>query len=309
MPTVAFLFPGQGSQRVGMGREVYELHAPARAVFEEADARLGFPLSRLCFAGPEEELQQTENAQPALLTTSWALLTMIGKQVRPAWCAGHSLGEYTALVAAGALDFGEAVSLVRRRGELMRDAAAAQPGAMSAILKLSDEAVVEICARAREGEVLQAANFNAPGQVVISGALPAIERAERYAADSGGRAVRLKVSGAFHSALMEPAAEGLRQALAEVPLRDAAIPVVANVNAAPLTEAAAIRRNLVAQMVQSVQWAASIRWMADQGVDTFVEIGPGQVLMGLLQRIQPEARGFNVKDPATAEEFVAAITA
>jgi [acyl-carrier-protein] S-malonyltransferase len=309
MSTVAFLFPGQGSQEVGMGRQAYQADARARAVFEEAEARLGFPLTALCFEGPEAELQRTEQAQPALLTASCALLALLGEAVRPAWCAGHSLGEYTALVAAGALDFGEAVALVRRRGELMQAAAAAQPGAMSAILKLSDETVIEICARAGQGEVLQPANFNAPGQVVISGTLPAVARAEQQAAERGGRAWRLKVSGAFHSALMAPAAEGLRQVLTEVPLREAAVPVVANVNAAPMRDAETIRRNLAAQVVQSVQWAASIRWMADQGVDTFVEIGPGQVLTGLLKRIQPHARGFNVRDPATAEAFLAAMAA
>jgi [acyl-carrier-protein] S-malonyltransferase len=290
-----------------MGRDVYETEARARAIFDAAEARLGFALSRLCFEGPAEELQRTENAQPALLTTSCALLAVLGEQVRPALCAGHSLGEYTALVAAGALDFGEAVALVRRRGELMRDAAAAQLGAMAAVINLPDEAVAKVCAAARGADVLQPANFNAPGQVVISGATEAVARAANLAAERGGRVVPLRVSGAFHSALIEPAAAGLREVLAEVPLRNAVVPVVANVNAMPVTDADTIRRNLASQVVQSVQWTASVQRMADEGVDTFVEIGPGQVLTGLLKRIRPEAKGYNVKDAATAREFLAAM--
>lgn len=307
MPVRAFIFPGQGSQSVGMGRDVYESEARARAVFDEADARLGFALSRLCFEGPEEELQRTENAQPALLTTSCALLTLLEEQVRPVLCAGHSLGEYTALVAAGALDFGAAVELVRRRGELMRDASAAQPGAMAAVIGLADADVAEVCAEARGADVLQPANFNAPGQVVISGSAEAVARAEKLVADRGGRAVWLKVSGAFHSVLMEPAAARLREVLSQVPLRNATIPVVANVNATPVTEADTIRRNLADQLVQSVRWTASVQRMMDEGVDTFVEIGPGQVLTGLIKRIRPEAQRGNVQDLATAREFLAAM--
>jgi len=285
-----------------MGQTAYEADPRARAVFEEADELLGFPLSRLCFEGPEADLNRTENAQPALLTTSIALWRLL-PEVDPACCAGHSLGEYTALVAAGALDFADAVRLVRRRGELMREAAARQPGTMAAMVKLSEEEVERICAEARGEEVLQTANFNAPGQVVISGTQAAVERAVALAAARGGRGLPLPVSGAFHSALMEPAAVGLREALAAVSFRPPRVPIVANVTAAPTTDPETLRTNLLAQVTSSVQWTASLRRMAEAGIETFIEIGPGKVLTGLVKRTLRDARVYNVNDWASAQAF------
>jgi [acyl-carrier-protein] S-malonyltransferase len=314
--TTALVFPGQGSQYVGMGHDIYEGSAAARAVFEQADAALGFALTHLCFEGPEEALTTTENAQPALLTVSTALLAALAEREgkdpvtsRPlhlysaSYVAGHSLGEYSALVAAGALDFVSALRLVRRRGELM---AAANQGGMAAIIGLDEGPLEQIC---REVSTVQApvviANYNSPGQLVISGASQALEHACTLAKQRGAkRALPLKVSAAFHSPLMRAAASGLAEAVAAADVADARVPLVSNVTAEPLVEAAAIRHELVAQVTAAVRWIASVRRMAADGVDTFVEVGPGSVLSGLIKRIVPGARLVNINDLATVHSFL-----
>lgn len=313
--TTAFIFPGQGSQTVGMGRDVYEHSAAARAVFDEADATLGFALSALCFEGPDEQLTATENAQPALLTVSVALLAALGENselsthsssfiLHPlSFVAGHSLGEYSALVAAGALDFSTALRLVRRRGELM---AAAREGAMAAIIGLDEAPLEEVCRAASEahGPVV-IANYNSPGQLVISGTVVGVEHAIAEAKARGAkRALPLKVSAAFHSPLMQAAADGLAPMIDDANVRDAQIPVVSNVQAKPITSAAEIRAELVAQITAPVRWIASVQHMAAASVDMFVEIGPGSVLTGLVKRIAPEARLVNVNTFASVETYV-----
>ncbi|HET9224706.1 MAG TPA: ACP S-malonyltransferase [Roseiflexaceae bacterium] len=307
----AFVFPGQGSQIVGMGHDLYEASPAARAIFDHADALLGFPLTGLCFEGPEETLIATENAQPALLTVSTALLAALGDSVdvasflvgRSSFVAGHSLGEYSALVAAGALDFATALRLVRRRGELM---AAADEGAMAAIIGL-DETQLELLCRevSAEGAPVVIANYNSPGQLVISGATGAVERACVLAKERGAkRALPLKVSAAFHSPLMHGAAVSLAAAVADAPIDDARVQVLSNVTAEPLTEATAIRRELVTQVSSAVRWIASVRRMTESGVDTFVEVGPGAVLTGLIKRIAPGARLLNISDMVGVRSFL-----
>jgi [acyl-carrier-protein] S-malonyltransferase len=294
-----------------MGRDLYAASPAARAIFDQADATLGFPLARLCFEGPEETLTATENAQPALVTVSTALLAALGESVdvssfvvrRSSFVAGHSLGEYSALVAAGALDFATALRLVRRRGELM---AAADEGAMAAIIGLDEMPLEALCREASaEGAPVVIANYNSPGQLVISGAAAAIEQACMLAKERGAkRALPLKVSAAFHSPLMRAAADGLAAAVADAPIADARVPVLSNVSAQPLTEALAIRRELVAQVTSAVRWIASVRRMADDGVDTFVEVGPGAVLTGLIKRIAPGARLANINDITSLRSFL-----
>lgn len=321
--TTAYIFPGQGSQTVGMGRDVYEQSAAARAVFEQADATLGFGLSALCFEGPDEQLTATENAQPALLTVSVALLAALKERqgdketkrqerdtplvvslspLLPGFVAGHSLGEYSALLAAGALNFPTALRLVRRRGELM---AAASDGAMAAIIGLDEPTLEDLCRVATDnyGPVV-IANYNAPGQLVISGTVAGIAWAIAEAKARGAkRALPLKVSAAFHSPLMQAAAHGLAPAIEAADVHDAQIPVVSNVQATPITRAAEIRNELVAQITAPVRWIASIHYMAAAGVDQFVEIGAGSVLTGLVKRIAPEATLVNINGIAGVESF------
>ncbi len=290
-----------------MGRDVYEQSAAARAIFDQADEVLGFALGRLCFEGPAADLTQTENAQPALLTTSIALLAAAKERADlqpPMYMAGHSLGEYTALVAAGALHFEDALRLVRRRGELM---AAATEGTMAAVMGMDLPTLEAVCAEARESGVVVVANQNAPGQLVLSGTTDAVERAGVLAKQHGAkRVVPLNVSAAFHSPLLAQAAEALQAAIAAVEQINAPQPaVIGNVSAEPLLDVTAIRAELVQQVTAPVRWIASVDRMHRDGVTQFVEIGPGAVLTGLVKRIAPGAELINVQDMASLERWLA----
>jgi [acyl-carrier-protein] S-malonyltransferase len=305
---LAFLFPGQGAQKVGMGRALAEAHADARAVFDTADRVLGFSISRLCWEGPLEELTRSINAQPALLTHSVAALKLVrAAGLRPHWVAGHSLGEYSACVAAGAIDFESALRLTRRRGELMSQAGVERPGTMAAILGMSAEQVEAVCRDAESAGVVVAANYNAPGQVVISGEIPAVEKACALATERGARrAIRLEVSGAFHSPLMGPAAQELSAALEAAPLRDAECPIVANVTAEPVVGASEIRAALAAQLLSAVRWESTLRRLIAEEA-TFVELGSGTVLRGLLRTTDKQARSWNVEDPESLQATLAGL--
>jgi [acyl-carrier-protein] S-malonyltransferase len=306
---IAFVFPGQGSQKVGMGRVWAEACAAAHQAFEEADEALGFPLSRLCWEGPEEELNLTANTQPALVATSIAVHRAFGElapALRPVAVAGHSLGEYSALVAAGALAFGDALRLVRRRGQLMQEAVPVGLGAMAAVIGLDAEAVAGVAADAAQGEVCAVANFNGPAQTVIAGHKGAIDRAVALAKERGARkAMPLTVSAPFHSPLMRPAREGMAPLLDAVELRDPRVPVVTNVDAAPVEAGAAARDALVRQIDGPVRWAESVLLMErDLGVEVFVEVGPGNVLSGLNRRIVQTARTTAVSDPEHLQKLL-----
>jgi [acyl-carrier-protein] S-malonyltransferase len=293
----AFVFPGQGAQWVGMGQYLYEAIPQAKEVFEEADDALDFHLSHLCFEGPDEELSATVNAQPAILTVSVACLRaaseLAGELVSPAFVAGHSLGEYSALVAADVLDFADAVRLTRERGRLMHEAGLRTPGGMAAIIGLDDISMEEIC----QETGVQVANLNSPGQVVFSGPKGAVVRAIDLATAMGARyTIPLKVSGAFHSSLMQPAAAGMARAISGLEFRQPRVPIVVNCTAQPMTTTAEIKEELVDQISSCVQWQRSVEYMVDAGVSTFVEVGPGKVLSGLIKRITREAQIVNVGD-------------
>lgn len=306
---LAFVFPGQGAQAVGMGRALAEAFPEARDAFATADRVLGFGLTDLCWNGPAEELKKSVHTQPALLTHSiaaWRLLDAAG--VTPDFVAGHSLGEYSACVAAGALSFEDALVLTRHRGELMYEAGLARPGAMAAVLGLSAADVEGACADAASAGIVRAANLNAPGQVVISGEPAAVERAcENAKARGARRAIKLEVSGAFHSPLMAPAAEGLKAALASVTLHDARCPLISNAWARPVQEAGEIRQALEEQLLASVRWEESMRWLLAAGVEGFVELGTGKVLRGLLRAIDPAAATWNIEDPDSLQATRAAL--
>jgi len=302
MAKVAFLFPGQGAQYVGMGLELARQYPQVARRFEQMNELVGFDLRKLCWEGPEEELKKTANQQPAVLAFSVACLELLTKEgLRPDVAAGLSLGEYTALVAAGVLTFEEAVPLVRKRGTFMQEAVPLGTGGMAALLGLTADQVDELCARAaREtGLHVEGANYNCPGQIVVAGHTGAVERCMELAAEAGGRAVKLSVTAPFHSRLLAPAGERLAEALQGVSLREAQVPVVSNVTADYVTRPDEIRRLLIEQVSRPVLWEASIRRMIADGVDTFVEVGPSRTLSGFLRKIDKGVRALQVEDPAS----------
>ncbi len=303
---IAFLFPGQGSQYPGMGRELFNSSAAARSVFEEADRALGFSLSKLCFEGPAEELQLTANTQPAILTVSAAAAEALReKGVRADFVAGHSLGEYSALVAARSLSLSDAVRLVRKRGEYMQEAVPVGQGAMAALLGGDWDSIEALCRDAAQGEVCSPANLNSPGQVVIAGHATAIGRAMELAPKRGiRRAVMLKVSAPFHCSLMQPAADHLAHDLDEIEIRDAEIPLINNVEAEAVRGTDEIRAGLKRQVTRPVRWEDSMRKILSEQVTLFVEVGPGKVLSGLMRQIDRNAECLHVEDQASLRETV-----
>jgi [acyl-carrier-protein] S-malonyltransferase len=341
---IAFLFPGQGSQAVGMGADIFEASNAARNVFAAADEALGFSLSNLCFSGPDETLRETINAQPAIVTVSLALLAALQEAfsspedaaphasssqtafswtspLTPSFTAGHSVGEYAALVASGALAMQDAIKLVRERGRLMHHEGTVCPGSMAAVIGMDEEPLQKVCREATaqasanlaanahvgQGKVA-VANYNAPGQIVISGEQSALNAAMELAKARGAkRVIPLAVSGAFHSPVMQPAAEGLSEAIATTTVHDAAIPVIGNITAAPLTAAQEIRQELAQQIASPVQWIRTINYLANAGVTTFIEIGPGQALTGMVKRIAKGASTINISSVTDLEKAVTAI--
>lgn len=305
MSKTAFLFPGQGSQKAGMGADLAESIPAARAVFEEADDALGFSLSKLCFEGPEEELRLTENTQPAILTCSIAALAAVRERgVEPSFVAGHSLGEYSALVAAGAISFRDAVQLVRKRGRFMQEAVPAGVGAMAAILGMEASQVADVCERAAQGEVVSPANINSPGQIVIAGHAAAVQRAVDLSLEAGAKkAILLQVSAPFHCALMEPARDRLAPELDAITFHDLTIPLINNVAAEVIVSGDEAREGLKKQVPSPVQWERSIHKLTAEGVESFLEIGPGRVLTGLLRSIDRTLSGEAVGDLAGLEKL------
>jgi [acyl-carrier-protein] S-malonyltransferase len=294
----AFVFPGQGSQYSGMGREIAAAYRIARETFDEADRVLGFPLSRLCFEGPDEDLKLTENTQPAILTTSIALFRVLQeKGLRPDFVAGHSLGEYSALVAAEALSLADAVSLVRRRGQYMQQAVPVGVGAMAALLGLDGPAVLNVCEQAAQGQVVSPANFNSPGQIVIAGNREAVQRAVVLAREAGAkRAIMLQVSAPFHCALMKPAEDKLAFDLDRLTFNGLQFPVITNVDAATVQTGAEARDALKRQVSRPVRWQEGVERLMASGASRFVEVGPGKVLIGLIRSIDRSATMLNVED-------------
>ncbi len=305
MKRVAFIFPGQGSQYIGMGKEFYENFSVAREVFEEANDSLHFSISSLCFQGPEETLKLTENTQPAILAVSIAALKVLQNEngVNPQLTAGHSLGEYSALVASGSLTFADAVRIVRLRGRFMQEAVPVGEGAMAAILGMEREEVEKLCQEASSGEVLSPANFNCPGQIVISGHSKAVQRAIEKVKQEGKKAVLLPVSAPFHSPLMEPAGARLQKELNGVPISDLKVPVVTNVEAEVNTSKERVKALLVAQVSSPVRWEESMRRMVEEKIEKSLEIGPGKVLSGLMKRIDPRIETANVEDLKTLKKM------
>lgn len=307
MGKIAFVFPGQGSQTVGMGQQLAEQYPEVMQYFKKADERLSAELSKLIFEGPQEELTKTVNTQPALLTTSLAILERFQKAaIKPDYVAGHSLGEYTALVAAGALTFEDGVYAVRKRGEFMEGAVPNGEGSMAAILGLDREPLSKVTAEISEsGFPVSLANLNCPGQIVISGSRKGVELAGAKAKEAGAkRAIPLEVSGPFHSSLMKPAASELRQVLDGLDMKDARIPVIANVSSNPMTTAEEIKENLIEQLYSPVLWEDSVVKMIDLGVDTFIEIGPGKVLSGLIKKINRSVKTYSISDDESCQSVI-----
>jgi [acyl-carrier-protein] S-malonyltransferase len=304
---VAYVFPGQGAQWVGMGRDLCENFDAAKAVFEQADETLGFPLSQLCFDGPEDELWQTINAQPAIVAVSFACLKAVNDMGSsnqlppPTFVAGHSLGEYTALAAVGVLDFADAVYLARERGRLMHEAGLKQPGGMVAIIGLDETSLAEVCNQTG----IRVANINCPGQLVISGDEENLTKAVDLAKSSGAsRAIRLQVSGAFHTPLMQPAVDGMSEIIAGLSFRQPAVPIIGNTTAEPLTTGEQVKTELLKQLCNCVQWQRSIEYMVDKGASTFIEIGPGKVLTGLIKRINRDVKLINIGNVEAVKNLV-----
>jgi len=314
MGKVAFMFPGQASQYPGMGKELAEKYPAARAVFEEADKALGFSISKMCFEGSEEELKLTANTQPAILTVSVAAYRVVAeKGLAPDYVAGHSLGEYSALVAVGALNFSDAVRLVHKRGKYMQEAVPAGQGGMAAIMGISPAVVQDACKRAAEGEICSPANLNSPEQTVISGHASAVKRAVEIASQLGAkRSMMLAVSAPFHSALMMPAQEKLEKDLRATSFSDLQVPLVTNVDADTIRKGDEAREALVRQVTMPVRWEESMRLLLDEGVNTFLEVGPGRVLTGLMRQIERSVASLNVEDEkslqATVEKIAGAKT-
>jgi len=311
MGTIGLIFPGQGSQSVGMGKDLYDASATAKAVFDAANDALGFDVAQLCFDGPEEDLKLTTNTQPAIVATSIAALRMLQEQVQfdAAYVAGHSLGEYSALVCAGAIDFADAVRTVRKRGQFMQEAVPVGVGTMAAIVGLDQTDVEAVCADINaDDNVVTLANINCPGQYVISGHVKAVEAVIEAAKEKGAkRAIPLPVSAPFHCVLMQPAANNLAPVLDAITFNDLRVPLVNNAEADIVTSGADARQALVRQMYTSVRWEQSVRVMLEQGVDTFIEVGPGKVLAGLMRRIERKATCLSVNNLKTLEKTVQAL--
>ena len=304
MAKIAVVFPGQGSQNVGMGRDFYDRYPRARGVFEEADRALKRPLSKLCFEGPQEELQLTENTQPGLLTVSIAIWSLLNEVLQPDFVAGHSLGEYTALTAAGALRFSDAVRLVRRRGEFMQQAVPVGQGAMLAVLGAEPEKVEALCNEAAQGQILSPANFNCPGQIVIAGHSEAIRRAAEMAPAMGiKRTIPLAVSAPFHCALMKPAQENMMPVIQEQTFYPLKFPLVTNVDASVAQLPERVRDALIRQIPNPVLWWQSIDLLIREGVNTFIEVGAGKVLTGMIRKVSRDVQTFNVENVDDYEQL------